>query len=208
MQNLLIFTPNHAIMKLTQLTALALLCFVLSASFSSCEKDSEKDKMYAYSKSDIPITGAQIAPSPSPTSGLGTLSVSYDKRGKLLNYTINWSGLSDSVVAIRINGPAPVGFSALNAAFTGANPTLYTTTPYIVLQQFTGATTAPFKPLYPSMGSYTNVLQVDDVKVKEQDLLNGLYYVTIHTKTILPIAAPGSFLYRWFGEIRAQIRFQ
>ena len=154
------------------------------------------------------MTGAQVAPNGTPSSGLGTLTVSYDRRERLLNYTISWSGLSDSVVAVRVNGPAPIGFPALNPAFTGASPTSYTTTPYVVLQQFTGQTSAPFRPLYPSSGSYTGTLQVDGVKVKEQDLLNGLYYVTLHTKTILPVASPGNLYYRWFGEIRGQIVWQ
>lgn len=206
-QFLLIFTANHATMNLFKLTALASLCFVLITTIASCEKDSEKNKINAYSKSDIPVTGAQVAPTASPTTGLGTLSVSYDRRVGNLNYTLTWSGLSDSVVAIRVNGPAPIGYPLLNASFTGASPTLFTTTPYIVLQQFTGATTAPFKALYPSTGTYTGTLQVDGVKVKEQDLLNGLYYITIHTKTLLPVSGTGTYLYRWFGEIRGQIQF-
>lgn len=194
-------------MKLFKLTALALLCLALTSSITSCEKDSEKDKVNAYSKSDIPVTGAQVAPVASPTTGLGNLSVSYDKRVGIINYSLTWSGLSDSVVAIRICGPAPVGYPVLNPSFTGANPTSYTTTPYIVLQEFTGGTSAPFKPLYPSTGSYTGTLLVDGVKVRQQDLLNGLYFVTVHTKTMLPVSGSGAFLYRWFGEIRGQIRF-
>jgi CHRD domain len=207
MQNLLIFTANHATMKLFKLTVLASLCFALFMGLSSCEKDSEKDKANLHIKTDIPVTGAQIVPA-SPSPGTGKLSINYDRRNKVLNYTITWTGLSDSVVAIRINGPAPSGFSALNTSFTGASPTLYTTTPYIVIQQFTGATTAPFKPLYPSTGSFSGTLSVDGVKVKEQDLLNNLYYFTIHTKTVLPGSPPASLFFRWYGEIRAQINFQ
>jgi hypothetical protein len=47
-----------------------------------------------------------------------------------------------------------------------------------------------------SCGSYKGSMLVDDVVVKEQDLLNGVYYVNLHTA-----AFPG-------GEIRGQIRFQ
>jgi hypothetical protein len=192
-------------MNFFKLTASASLCVALSAAIISCQKDDIKDRENAYAKSDILMTGAQISPSASPSTGTGKLTVNYDKRTKVLNYVITWSGLSDSIIAIRVNGPAPVGFSSLNPAFTGASPTSFTTTPYNVIQQFTG--TAP-KAMLAASGTYTGTLSVDDVKVKEQDLLNSLYYVTLHTKTTLPIAAPGSFLYRWFGEVRAQITFQ
>lgn len=195
-------------MKWFSLTALTTICLGLITGLSSCEKDSEKDKVNLYQKSDIPMTGAQVAPNGTPSAGLGQLSVSYDRRAKQLNYSFSWSGLSDSVVAIRVNGPAPIGYPAVNPAFTGANPTSYATTPYVVLQQFTGQTSAPFRPLYPSSGSYSGTLQVDNVKVREQDLLNGLYYITIHTKTILPVASPGNLYYRRFGEIRGQIVWQ
>ncbi len=191
-------------MNLLKLTATASLFVIALAGLSSCEKESEKQKVNLYMKDDIVLTGAQIKPTPSPSAGLGKISVSYDKRNKVLNYLITWSGLSDSVIAIRINGPAPYGFNSVNPAFTGANPNSFTTTPYLVLQQFTG--TAP-KALYGSNGSYTGTLAVDGVKVKEQDLLNGYYYVTLHTKTMLPVVFPGNFLFRWLGEIRAQITF-
>lgn len=194
-------------MKFFKLTVLASLCFALFLGLMACEKESDKQKVNLNQKSDIPITGAQIVPA-SPSPGSGKLSVSYDRRNKLLYYSLNWTGLTDSVIAIRINGPSPVGFSALNTAFTGANPTSFATTPYVVIQQFTGGTSAPFKALYPSTGSFSGTLPVDGFKVKEADLLNNMYYVTIHTKTILPGSAPASLFFRWYGEIRAQIVFQ
>ena len=199
------FYYKHATMRLFRLTVLASLSIAMIGGFSSCEKDSEKEKVNFYTKSDIPMTGAQIAPAQSPSTGSGKLTVSYDKRGRVLNYKLSWTGLSDSVIAIRLNGPAPLGYSALDPTFTGANPTAFTTSPYKVIQIFTG--TAP-KALYPATGSFTGSVNIDDVKVREQDLLNYLYYFTIHTKTSLPVAAPGNFLYRWFGEIRGQVVFQ
>ena len=206
---LFLYLPvNHATMKLFQLTAVAAVCLGLITGFSSCEKDSEKDQLNRYEKSDIAVTGAQVAPNGTPSTGLGSLAVRYDKGQKQLHYTVTWSGLSDSVVAIRVNGPAPIGFPSLNTAFTGANPTLFSTTPYVVIQQVTGQTVAPFRALYPGSGSYSGTLIVDEVRAKEQDLLNGYYYVTVHTKTILPVASPGNLYYRWFGEIRGQIKWQ
>jgi hypothetical protein len=186
---------------------------------ASCEKDDEKKKGTLHVKTEIPATGAQISPSASPSSGLGSLSVSYDTKGGVLNYAITWSGLSDSVIAIRICGPAPVSYSSLNTLFSGwtvqptFKPLADTTTPYIYLQQFTAGNTTTSsgvaKGLYPSSGSFTGSLLVDGVKIKESDLLNNLFYITIHTKTILPaVPSPSNLLYRWFGEVRAQIKFQ
>lgn len=192
-------------MKLFRLTALASVCLGLVLALASCEKDDEKNKVHFHAKSDIPATGAQIAPTQSPSAATGKLSVSYDDRTKVLNYSISWSGLSDSVIAIRLNGPAPSGYAALDPTFTGANPTAVATSPYKTLQIFTG--TAP-RSLYPATGSYTGSVNVDNVKIREQDILNGLYYFTIHSKTTLPISGQGAFLYRWFGEIRAQVIFQ
>jgi len=194
-------------MKLLKLTSLGLLSFALFMGLSSCEKESERKKVNVYTKSDIPGTGAQIAPTPSPSTGLAKLSVNYDKRTKVLNYTISWSGLSDSVIAVRLNGPAPVGYSALKLPFTVAagDSTNFNTTPYIVLQQATG--TAP-RALLPSTGSYTGSYAMDEVTGKEMNLLNQYYYVTLHTKTTLPVPGASRFFFRWFGEVRAQVVFQ
>jgi len=194
-------------MKLFKLTASACLCFTLFMGLSSCEKDEEKDKVNLYVKTDIPGSGAQIAPTPSPSAGTAKLSVDYDKRTRILNYAITWSGLTDSVIAIRINGPAPVGYSAFRTPFNVAagDSSSFNTTPYIVLQQATGSSP---RAMAGASGSYTGTLTVDDLKVKEQDLLNQYYYVTLHTKTILPVPGAARFLFRWFGEVRAQIVFQ
>lgn len=194
-------------MKLFKLTALGSLSFALFMGLSSCEKESERQKINLYTKTDIPGTGAQIAPNPSPSTGTAKLSVSYDKRTKILNYTIAWSGLSDSVIAIRINGPAPKGYSALNTAFTvaPADSSSFNTTPYTVIQATTGTSS---RPLAPASGSFTGTLFIDDVKAVEQDLLNQYYYITLHTKTTLPVPGASRFFFRWFGEVRAQIVFQ
>ena len=194
-------------MKLFKLTVLASLCFALFLGFSSCEKEAEKKKVNYYTKTEIPGTGAQIAPTPSPSPGTARLSVNYDKRTKTLNYTVTWSGLTDSVIAIRVNGPAPIGYSALRTPFTVAagDSTSFNTTPYIVLQQTTG--TSP-RPLAPSSGSFTGSMLIDGVRAKEQDLLNQYYYVTLHTKTTLPVPGASRFFFRWFGEVRAQVVFQ
>ncbi|RYY62618.1 MAG: CHRD domain-containing protein [Chitinophagaceae bacterium] len=202
-----LFLPQIAeTMNLLKLTACILFSFVTLISISSCEKESEKRKSNLYIKSDIPFTGAQIKPVSSPSAGTGTMDVWYDKRDGVLNYAIRWSGLSDSIIAIRISGPAPIGFNTVNPAFNPAPASFnaYSTTPYLSTQTFLGSSP---KALYPSSGTFSGSIFVDGAKVKEEDVLSGQYYVTLHTKTVLPIAPPGSYLFRWLGEVRAQIAF-
>ena len=183
------------------------------------------------------MSGSQIAPSTvaSASTGTGTLDVSYDKGSKTLTYKITWSGLSDSVIAIRICGPAPVGYPSLKSGYTGANPYAVATTPYAVIQEISSvmlknltgslgaraADTVANKTVFASSGTYSGLLGMDDVYVKEADLLNGLYYITIHTGKTYPSPSPTTTLvnpavlptalqlqYRQWGEIRGQIKFQ
>lgn len=193
-------------MNLLKLTACISCSIVTLLSISSCERESDERDENLSVKTGIPFSGAQIRPVASPSPGTGLMDVWYDKRERVLNYVISWSGLTDSVIAIRVTGPAPAGFNVVNPAFSPTPATFnsYSTTPYASTQTFTG--TAP-KALYASSGSYTGSLFIDGVKIKEEDVLNGNYYVTLHTKTILPIAPPGSYLFRWLGEVRAQITF-
>ena len=186
-------------MKSAKLTA---LLFIIA--FAACNDDLTKSEM-SYANTGLPITASQNVPN-LPTPGSGTLDVEYTPVTKTLNYKITWSNLTDSVIAIRINGPAFVGFNSPNLAFTGANPTSPNTTPHAVIQEFVGTAT---KALYPKSGSFSGSLLVDGVRVKEELLLSRQYYVTIHTKTIIPNApAPSNLAYRWIGEIRGQIIVQ
>ena len=186
-------------MKFVKLTAFFFL-FILA--FAACDEGLSKSETSRV-QTGIPVTAAQNVPS-LPTPGSGTLDLEYTPVNKILNYTITWSNLTDSVIAIRINGPSPKGYNSVNTAFTGANPTAPATTPHVVVQEFLGTST---KALYAKSGSYSGTLLIDGVKVKEELLLAGLYYFTIHTKTIIPSPAtpPTSLAYRWIGEIRAQI---
>jgi len=201
-----IFTTNDAIMKTFKLIVLTAVCFALIITLPACEKQPDREQPDFYTKDNIPGTGAQIAPVASPSTGTASLSISYDRKAKLLNYIITWTGLSDSVIAVRVSGPSPAGYSALRLPFVVAagDSSSINTTPYIVLQQNTGTAS---RALAPASGSFTGALTVDGYKVTEENLLNQFYYVTLHTKTILPIPGAGRFLYRWFGEVRAQIAF-
>lgn len=164
-------------MKLTKLTALLLLTG-FTFSISSCESDAELKRVSEYAKTGITLSGAQETPA-NTSAALGTLDVFYTRASKVLTYTINWSGLSGPVTAAHIHGLAPTGYLAgVVQTFTLANITRCATV----------STT--------TCGTYKGSLLVDEVVVKENDLINGVYYVNLHTA-----AFPA-------GEIRAQIKFQ
>lgn len=182
--------------------------FICILVLASCEKDLT-ERETSYSKTGIAVTASQSIPA-LPTAGSGTLDVEYTPVTRMLNYKITWSNLTDSVLALRINGPSPAGYNSINLSFKPASTdsAFATTTPHVVVQEFVVAssgTTNRTKSLYGKSGSYSGSLLIDGVKVKEDMLLEGLYYFTIHTKTTIPVPGPTTYAYRWFGEIRAQI---
>jgi len=162
-------------MQLIKLTVLSSVLFTVAIGFVSCEKDAERKKTQEYLKSGLPMTGAQEAPV-TPSTALGSLDVYYAKNSKILSYKVTWQGLADTIVGMHIHGLATAGYSTA-----------------IVQNILTTKNEAgfPFRG-----GTYSGTLNVDGVVVKEENLLNGFYYLNIHTKTY-----PG-------GEIRGQIRFQ
>jgi hypothetical protein len=137
-------------MKIFKLTA-ALSFLVLF--FASCKKDDEMIR----SNDNIILNGTQVSQS-NTSSGTGKLKVSYSNKTHLLTYTVTWAGLSNTVSAIRIQGPADPGF------------------PGPVLQSFTSGFTTT-----AASGSYSNTLYVDGFAVKEEELLGGKYYMAIYT---------------------------
>jgi hypothetical protein len=169
-------------MKLIKLTVLPLL-FVSLVTFNSCESDEELQKVTDFSKTGIALTGAQEVPAV-PSPALGTMDVFYSKSTRVLTYKVNWSGLTDSVLLMHIHGSAPIGFAA------GVLQNIVTASNSIFPQKTSGKFT------YSKTGTLSGTLLVDGVAIKEADLLNGLYYMNIHT-TPFPS-----------GEIRGQITFQ
>jgi len=167
-------------MKLIKLTALTSLLFVFVFSMSSCEKIAEKKKNTDYEKKGILMTAAQEVPANS-SSALGIMDVSYTKETRLLTWSVTWSGLTGPVSLMHIHGLAPKGYSAAVV--------------YNIITPSNGLAT-PNATLYPATGKFSGTMLADGFVVKEQDLLNGLYYMNIHTA-----ANPG-------GEIRGQIVFQ
>jgi len=162
-------------MQLLRLTVLSCFLFALAISFVSCERDGEWKKTQEYVKSGIPMTGAQENPQ-TPSSALGTLDVYYAKNSKTLSYKVTWQGLADTITGMHIHGVAPSGYS------TAIVQNILTTKNEAVF---------PFRG-----GTYSGTLLVDGTVIKEENLLNGMYYLNIHTKVY-----PG-------GEIRGQIKFQ
>ena len=165
-------------MQLLKLTVLSSFLFAIAFSFTSCEKDAEKKKTQEFLKSGLPMTAAQENNPNNVSTALGSLDVYYAKNSKILSYKFTWQGLTDTIVGIHIHGLAPAGYNA------GIVQNI------LPLNQKN-------EPMFPFRGgSYSGTFNVDGVVVKEENILNGLYYLNIHTKTYTG------------GEIRAQIRFQ
>ena len=170
-------------MKLIKLTALPILIFASLWALSSCEPDAEMKKTTDYQKLGIVMSGANETPA-TASPAIGKMDVFYSKETRILTYTVTWSGLTDSVLLMHIHGLAPLGFPA------GVVQNIVTPSNGIYPQKTSGKFT------YAKTGTITNNVLVDGSVIKEADLLNGMYYMNIHTNTY-----PN-------GEIRGQIVFQ
>jgi hypothetical protein len=160
-------------MKLIKLTAFSFVLLAALLSVASCEKEAEAKKSVLYEKKGIVLSGAQETPA-TPSAAIGSMDVTYIRGTKMLSYKVTWSGLTGAPQAMHVHGLAPAGFAAP------------------VFQTIISAPNAAF----PASGSYSGTMLVDGIVVKEENLLNGMYYMNIHTPTY-----PG-------GEIRGQIKFQ
>ncbi|MEN9549988.1 MAG: hypothetical protein RIR12_2579 [Bacteroidota bacterium] len=183
-------------MRLIKLTAFGSLILAGLVMLSSCEREAEEKKTYLYAKSGIVMSSAQETPAVS-SAGLGTMDVSYTKKTKLLSYKVTWTGLTDSVTAMHIHGLAPVSYAAtivqhiISGVGAAATPTVGTNGAQHSAQLPTSTALR-----FSKTGTISGTLLVDGNIVKEEDLLNGMYYINIHTKAF------GG------GEIRGQIKFQ
>lgn len=142
----------------------------LILSVVSCKKEQNN---ILRSNDNILLTAGQMVPA-NVSSGSAKLEAQYSNKTRVMNYTVKWVGLAGNVTAVRIHGPADPGFA--NAI--------------IQSNSVSGAAGAA------AAGSYTGTLTVEGVAVKEDDLLNGKYYMVIYTS-----AYPA-------GEIRGQIVFK
>lgn len=165
-------------MRLIKLTASTFLLATLLFAATGCMKNADKRITREFVNTGIVLSGAQQTPAV-PTTALGSMNVFYTRETRTLSYTFNWSGLAGNVTALRIHGPSPTGFVG------GVIQTLSTSS--IVRCPTINNTTC---------GSFSGTLFVDGVVVKENDLLNGFFYLNVVT---------GSYPN---GELRGQITFQ
>ncbi len=153
-------------MRLPKLTAL-LLSFSILILFSCGKSDEEIAKENIYYGRALPMSGAQETP-PVTTAATGSIEANYNRLSKTLFYTVTFSGLSGNATAAHIHGLGEAGVMAG------------------IVQTF-----SPFPA--KTSGTYSGTLLVDGVKVTEENILAGRYYINIHT------ALNGA------GEIRGQL---
>ena len=165
-------------MKWFKLTALSTVLSGLSIIIASCEKVSDEIAATVIKKS-LPMSGSQEVPANSSTA-TGTIDLSYNRDTKVLTYTVNWSGLTDTLIAMHIHNTADPGYNAgvLQNIITSSN----------------GLATPG--PKFIKSGTISATLYIDGQVFKEEHLLANKYYMNIHTKTY-----PG-------GEIRGQLNLR
>jgi hypothetical protein len=142
-------------MRFVQLTAFLFIASVIF--FTSCKKSDEDLEWENTYIGTITMSGGQETPAVS-TSATGTIEAKYSRLTNTLNYSITFSGLSDSAIAAHIHGTGETGIKA------------------DIMQTF-----SPF-PRAKS-GTYSGSLYIDGVKFLEAELLNDRYYINIHSKT-------------------------
>jgi len=167
--------------KLTAFSALSIS--ILSLLVVSCEKPLDIDEN-VFTKTGIPMTGSQVVPA-NASAATGTLDIIYVRGEHTLSYTINWSGLSGPPA--NITTPAQVAGPAIGV-YGPASPGFMS--PVAPLQSITTGFTAA------TSGTYKGSLLIDNVYVKEVDLLNNKFYIMIKTA-----AFPA-------GQLRGQVDFR
>ena len=136
---------------------------VATLAVASCKKSPET---VTYAGTNLPLTASQVVPVPTnPSPATGSINASYDNNTRTLSYTVNWSNTTDSVTTVRVSGPAEAGYNST-----------------VTLQTFTNSTSAQTVPPRRRTATYTQNLAVDNVVVKEAELLAGLYYISVFTK--------------------------
>jgi hypothetical protein len=194
-------------MKKLKITGLASILFLSTMLIASCDKENE-DEATVYTNNNIQLKASNVVVTPNivlpPTVGKGTMQASYDKSTKLLSYTITWDTLTTAPIAIHIHGITDSGLIALPSPLGpyGIDSFRVSQTPAVWVKYVGGIAqkvNLPTTPAPKKAGSLTGQLFVDEIVIKETDLLDGKFYVDIHTSS--------SPLFIAFGEIRGQITF-
>ena len=165
-------------MKWFKLIAFSTVFCGLMTIIASCEKESDKIASSIITKS-LPMSAAQEVPT-NPSTATGTINLTYNTDTKVLTYSVTWSGLSDTLVAMHIHNTADPGYNA------GVLQNIITTSNGI----------ATPGPKYILSGAISATLYIDGQVFKEENLLANKYYMNIHTKKY-----PG-------GEIRGQLNLR
>jgi hypothetical protein len=165
--------------KLKLTAGSAIILSLLSLLIISCEKPLDIDEN-VFTKYGIPMAGTQVVP-PNTSSATGTMDVIYVRGEHTLTYTLNWSGLSGPPTTIANVGPAIGVYGPADAGYLS---------PVAPLQTITTGFPAN------ATGSYKGSLYVDNVYIKEADILNNKIYITIRTA-----AYPA-------GQLRGQVDFR
>lgn len=143
-----------------------LVILICTFIFFGCKKECKNPCLAEKEKLEL-SPNQEVPPGKSVASG--RMSVSYDKCENLLKFTITWKNLTGNPVGAHIHGPAPRGVNA--------------------------SVKYDFSALIPKVtsGTFSNSVKVDGIAIVEESLLQGQYYINIHTAQ-----NPG-------GEIRGQI---
>jgi CHRD domain-containing protein len=149
-------------MKIIRLIALLI---ALSAFFISCQKDDVVSSPVDFNSAGLPMTGTQETPAVTTTAS-GTIDIAYSRSSKILAYIITWQNLSGPVAALYIHGPSQAGYqgSILQKAIASS-----------------GGVVTPNPTKYGASGSYSGFIYVDDIKIKESDVIYNKLYANIYT---------------------------
>jgi hypothetical protein len=167
--------------KLTAFSAIT-IC-ILSLVVVSCEKPLDIDEN-VFTKTGIPMNGSQVVPA-NASAATGTLDIVYVRGEHSLSYTITWTGLSGPPA--NITTPAALAGPAIGV-YGPADPGFMS--PVAPIQSITSGFTAA------TSGTYKGSLLIDNVYVREVDLLNNKFYIMIKTA-----AFPA-------GQLRGQVDFR
>lgn len=160
----------------TFLQKLSVVAFSLVSLCMSCNTDADVELL---SRQGLPMDSRQVVPANTVTNnGNGVISTTYNVETRTLFYTVNWNALPGNPSATSSSFTR--GFGIYGPAAEGFNGAL--------IQSFSGFSAN-------STGTYTGTLFIDNVVLKEEDLIAGRYYVSIPVLPSFPA-----------GAIRGQIK--